>query len=394
MKSFLAHATAAILAGGILTCWVRDLWAVAAFQIAIFSVAIVWMVSAWKSGKLEIHWGLAPVFVIPAIGMIQFLFGGTVNRWETLRETLVWLASGVMMLLVLQFGKSHRLRERWLSILVVFATLVSVLGVIQNFLKPGMIFGIFDSGYPDLVLGPFVYHNKFAQFLELFLAIAMYRALTRRGETAIWLLCAAAMLGGIVASASRSGFAFGVLEIVAFLVILSRFLRTSQRQVIRVASQTALLALIAAGVVGWDYLAGRFQLDPLSDFRIPIMQGSAGMVQARPWMGFGLGSWDKAYPQFALFDNGLYVNQAHCDWLQWPAEGGVVMLAMMIWLAAISVRLAVRHPWVLGVPIVLLHGAVDYPMHQVPQFATMVLAVLAAGMAESRAGEQAFRVRE
>lgn len=394
MRAFLAHSTAAILAAGILTCWVRDLWAVAAFQIAIFLVAIVWMIAAWRSGKLEFDWRLTPVFVIPAIGLIQFLFGGTVNRWETLRETLVWLASAVMMLLVLQFGMSHRLRDRWLSILVIFATFVSVFGVIQNFLKPGMVFGIFDSGYPDLVLGPFVYHNKFAQFLELFLSIAMYRAVTRRGETAVWLLCAAAMLGGIVASASRSGFAFGLLEIVAFLVILSRSLRTSQRQIIRVASQTALLALIAAAVVGWDYLAGRFQLDPLSDYRIPIMRGSADMVKARPWTGFGLGSWDKAYPQFALFDNGLYVNQAHCDWLQWPAEGGVVMLGMMIWLAALSIRLAVRHPWVLGVSVVLLHGAVDYPMHQVPQFATMVWAVLAAGLAESRAGFQAVRVRE
>lgn len=40
-------------------------------------------------------------------------------------------------------------------------------------------------------------------------------------------------------------------------------------------------------------------------------------------MGFGLGNWPRAYPRYAVFDDGNYVNQAHNDWAQWAVEGGV-----------------------------------------------------------------------
>jgi O-antigen ligase len=85
------------------------------------------------------------------------------------------------------------------------------------------------------------------------------------------------------------------------------------------------------------------------------------MIAARPWTGFGLGCWPSVYPAFALFDAGRFVNEAHSDWLQWVAEGGlpagVAMLALAIW----GLRPAWRSVWALGTIAVLLHATLDYP---------------------------------
>jgi O-antigen ligase len=112
------------------------------------------------------------------------------------------------------------------------------------------------------------------------------------------------------------------------------------------------------------------------------------LVKARPWTGWGLGTWDKVYPAYATFDDGLYGNQAHCDWLQWPAEGGLPLLLIMSVAAAAAGVAAVRHPWSAGTMMVLLHAAVDYPMQQVPAFAALVWAMLALGVTAREAREE------
>jgi hypothetical protein len=47
------------------------------------------------------------------------------------------------------------------------------------------------------------------------------------------------------------------------------------------------------------------------------------MIHDRLWAGLGLGTWSAAYPAYASYDDGTFVNQAHNDWLQWGAEGGL-----------------------------------------------------------------------
>jgi len=80
-----------------------------------------------------------------------------------------------------------------------------------------------------------------------------------------------------------------------------------------------------------------------------------------PLIGWGLGCWPAVYPAFATFDPGALVNQAHCDWLQWTAEGGLpvgfAMLVLVIW----AIKPAIRSIWGIGVIAVFIHAAFDYP---------------------------------
>ena len=123
--------------------------------------------------------------------------------------------------------------------------------------------------------------------------------------------------------------------------------------------------------------------------RREFLVSSLAMLHDRPGMGFGLGNWPRAYPRYALFDNGTYVNQAHNDWAQWAVEGGVPFLAILLSLVAMAVPAAVRSVWGIGLLSVWVHCLVDYPLQQRPGMGAwffVLLGVLAASRTHTERG--------
>lgn len=383
MKSTLAVITAALLMLGVLTCWVQDRWAVAGFQCSFFLLTAIWLIiQIRKYRPIEYHWMIPLTGGVAVLGIIQILLGVTVNPSDTLSAVMVWICHSCVITVVLQFATSSRIRASFLEVLLIFATLISVLGILQNFTSEGRVFWIFDSGYKNLVLGPFVYRNKYAQFIELFLPVALFRAVQKPNSIGSSLAMAAAMLSGSIAIGSRSGVVIAALETIVCLLVIRQKGWVDKHRILRVGVQASILIIICGGIVGWEFLGKRLQQDPADDLRVPIMMSSIDMIREKPFTGYGLGAWDKAYPEHARFDNGLYTNQAHSDWLQWPGEGGIPLLAVMLAMAVLSLKLGIRHPWSLGVFFVFLHGLVDYPMQQVPQFSALVMAMLALSIGE------------
>lgn len=393
-KSVLAVAIGIILGFGILSCWVTVRWAIAVFQTAFFALAATFLiVTLVRRGSIQGHWIIGVTAAVAVIGCVQIVSGITVSANETLTAAATWLCHTSAIFLTLQFATSTRLRRPFLESILWFGTIIATFGIIQNFTSSGKVFWIFDSGYQDLVLGPFVYHNKYAQFIELLLPAALVRAAERPNRLASSLFMVAAMLAGSIAGASRSGVAIALIETVVVLMVIKAKGMVDSQRMLRIGSQAGILIVICGGIVGWELLGERLQIDPLTDLRIPIMKSSVDMIQARPLTGFGLGAWDKAYPEFARFDNGLYTNQAHCDWLQWPAEGGIFLLVLMLGIGALAINVGREFPWSLGVTFVLIHGLLDYPMQQVPQFATLVFVVLALGVGARIGRQQNARIQ-
>ena len=106
------------------------------------------------------------------------------------------------------------------------------------------------------------------------------------------------------------------------------------------------------------------------------------MVHAKPWTGFGLGTFPTAYPAYASIDFGAVVNHAHNDWAEWAADGGIPFALLLLSIAVWSIPRALRSVWGIGIVAVFVHGMVDFPL-QKPVLELWLFVLLGALAAES-----------
>jgi O-antigen ligase len=236
------------------------------------------------------------------------------------------------------------------------------------------------------VLGPFVYHNQFAAFVELVFPLAMVASLRDRGRALIYAGMAGALYASVIASASRAGIALVTLELIAILSIaLARRLISAKTAGLVTVCFVAFVVCFGA-IVGWQTLWDRMRQPDLYKTRQELLRSSLDMVKERPGMGFGLGTWPTAYPAYAYSDDGLFTNQAHNDWAQWAAEGGLPFFFLMLSIAVWSVRPAVDSLWAIGILAVFLHCLVDYPIQR-PALGGLFFVLLGALAAHANESE-------
>jgi O-antigen ligase len=163
------------------------------------------------------------------------------------------------------------------------------------------------------------------------------------------------------------------LEVLAVLLLLWRRGSITVRLALPAIGGLALCIITLVASVGYQTLWSRLtQPDPYAGRR-EFLLSSLAMAKGHLWTGLGLGTWATAYPAYALFDDGLFANQAHNDWAQWLAEGGILMLLLMATIAAWTVPRAVRSVWGIGAIAILVHSWVDYPLQRAVAAATFFI---------------------
>ncbi len=384
--SFMTDALLGLLCCGILSLWVPDRWAAAFYQAGAFLLAALWSLRLIvRPSAVEFTPALVPLAAVVLGGFAQLAFKTTVYGWETWNAVLNWSGNLVLFFLTLQLFTDDRLRRRFLTASLYFGFALSGLSTLQMFTSGGRIFWLFPSGYSDFVLGPFVYRNQYAAFIEMILPLALYQALRDpRRAFRSWVMVAI-MVASVVAGASRAGSLLVFAEVLAVPLLALAWRALPPRAVTLALGKFFLLSLVAMSVVGWEFLWQRFQqADPYA-VRREMLLSSLEMVRERPGTGFGLGTWATAYPRYALYDDGLFANQAHNDWAQWAVEGGLPLLLMMLAFAALLARPAVHSLWGLGILSVLVHCLVDYPLQQRPALAGWFFALAGVLAAAARA---------
>ena len=365
---------AAILFLGILTMWIPGRWALSAFQLAIFAAAAMHIV---RTKRLTVHPAVVLLGAAVAWGLIQAFAGWSVDRFKTLSEVLNWTTNLVVFALGLEFGRNERHRERFLSALLWFGTALAAISMLTVFSSPeGIVFWIFHAGSDRRTLGPFVYYNQYAAFMEAVLPIALVRAMLDQRRRVLFGVIGALLVASVVAGGSRAGTILCLAEVLVIpLVALGQGI-VSRRTAGRMLLATLFTLLVLGAVAGWDVIWKRLQEPNPYALRKDFLLSSLEMVRDRPLTGFGLGTWSEVYPGFARFDDGLFANQAHNDWAQWAAEGGIPFFLLMVGVVAGAVRPAFRSLWGLGLLAVFIHCLVDYPMQQRPALAAFFFALL------------------
>jgi len=354
--------------------WVPARWALSLFQVAMLALGVFRMRRRRSVGFDPSAIAVAGIIVW---GGVQVLAGWTVDAFRTEEAMLGWSVNLVGFSLALELDRTQR--ERFLTWMLMFATALSVLAMVTAFSSPpGVIAWWMDVGSKTATLGPFVYRNQYAAFVEALLPVALLRAFIDRERTWQYVAASGLLFASVVAAGSRTGAVLCSAEVL--LVPLLVGARGAWRVVLGILASVGGLTLVA----GWQFLWGRFQEPNPFGLRWDLFQSSIQMLRARPITGWGLGTWAEVYPGFARYDDGSFVNQAHNDWAQWAVEGGIVGFLLVLLVTLRVAKPAWRSVWGLGILAVLVHCTVDYPMQQRPALAVFFFVML--GMATGTRG--------
>jgi len=364
----------------VLVLWVEQRWAWGLFQVS------VWALAGWCTVRLQ-HprpsFLLAPLAAAAIWPLLQLAFGVSISPGPTCEQALDWFTFVAVFVVSGELFRDRRGLRIFLSAACLFGMLIGAAGTFQKYSSGGKIFWLFPSGFDSDVIGPFVNRNQFAAWIELLLPPALYLAARERRVRPLYACAAACMFGAVVASASRAGFVLACGEILAVGVALALRQSAPRKALAFRTIQVAVLGLIAASIAGWHGLETRLETTGLEALRVDAAKASFQMIKSRPWTGSGLGTWSIVYPRYAGFDAGLTVNQAHDDWLQWAAEGGLPFVLLLAIFALLLSKRAIPSIYGIGTVAFLLHASLDYPMQQRPALAAWFFAMAGATAARS-----------
>jgi hypothetical protein len=376
------HVLAALFVFAILTLWIPAYWPVSVFQTGIFALCIYCL---WRFPPTRIPYPAIPLGLAVLWGMVQLSLRLTAYSFDTKTALLRWTTFLAVFLVGFSlFGDSDT--RRWFrSAMLWFAFVVSVWATLQTFTSDGKVFWLFHTEYTGNVMGPILYRNHWAAFVEVVLPLALYQALRRERNSLLYSCMAAALYASVIASSSRAGTVLTTAEILVVALLMAARGFTTGRAIGSAFLRMLLVFVTFTVVAGWEHVWERLlEPDPMQGRR-ELNLASLEIIRTHPFTGTGLGTWPTVYPRYAVIDAGVFANQAHDDWLQFTAEGGIffglAIFSLFLW----CVRPAFQSIWGLGVISVFLHACVDYPFSRpaLGSWPILIVAMLAARQGRS-----------
>ena len=193
----------------------------------------------------------------------------------------------------------------------------------------------------------------------------------------------ALLIIGIAIARSRAGVLLG-----AFALVLS--LPVAWRVRAGAGTRRAISAAIAVGTVAAIHfafyrLSGRFVKEPLEDARLQYISAAYKLAEEHNWAGTGIGGFKKAFEPMDPTPSMQYVNHAHNDYAELLVEGGAITILCVgvfftFLIAQFLRKRALRRApesissvSAIGMSILLLHSAIDYPLRTTALLTTMAL---------------------
>lgn len=329
-------------------------------------------------------WRVLIIFAVPLLWLCAFWIGLTRRRSVLL---LAW---------------AFALNGFCVTILLILQRLTGAEGIYWTIEGPNNYYG-----------GPFTYRNHAGAYLNLVLGVqlALYfyysaraqRVMQRSSPHLLLLFMAFMQAVGLMFCASRGALLTAALIIVCAVLLFIGQSLVGGRRGFAIGSAAGLF-IAAIAYFMWPVMQQSFpelerrwqqslrtlELDELDrDVRVLASQATYRMFSDNPWTGWGAGSFRWYFPVYQQQEERLHRvvdrrgrvrrtfwwQQAHNDWLQYPAEYGIIgcvplAAILLYWLFA-----ALRHirrwgAWVLplfvAVCSVLLHALVDFPLQNPP----------------------------
>lgn len=344
------------------------------------------------------------------------------HTWQALLQSVGYVSAFFLVTLLVTPGAGLLRLVRWLVLLGVFQALLACL--LYSMQARYALF-YFDFNHASRAFGTFTYHNSLANYLLVCIGLvvgllmrgaesapapASRHRWRRRLQGALdfalsaamrWRLMLVVMVMALVLTKSRMGnVAFLAVLLGVLLPVLLWRRRVRARGLLLLASIVLVDVLVIGQLIGLDQVADRLnqtaveQQDGVHEESLDVRSGPAQqawqMVQERPWLGRGAGTFYTSFPQYAGADMRAYYDHAHNDYMQFLVEVGWLGFAALAAavLATVGRLLAVlRRPYsaserglavgfLMAIVAVLLQALVDFHF-QIPANALLFVVVLA-----------------
>jgi O-antigen ligase len=395
----------------------RRIWVPVALALGVLVWAVLQATPLLPQSWAHPVWAMAKA-ILPESG------SGTVslNPWRTLGEVLKLATYGMAFWLAFALGRRSE-GARWilhgvLAIAALYAVYTFAL-VILDTTQVEVIFGL--PLKKQLISGPYRLHNSLATYMGMATLAALLTLLDRARETVVtsrgprqmmltgtqflfgpgivFLLATLLLFAAMMASASRGGFAATVIALLVIAIVSILADRGAQRWRMILGGGVAALPLLALLLASSDKLGQRLAVladaGTPDDIRLALWDATLRMIQTTPWYGLGLGTFEDAYPMYALKVFPYVMDKAHCDYLEFVAGVGIpaaaVWFIMLAWLAVLCLkgtfdRRRNRMFPLLGFAatiVVAVHSSVDFSL-QLPAVGILYAVLLGVGVAQSQ----------
>jgi O-antigen ligase len=236
----------------------------------------------------------------------------------------------------------------------ILGALLALTGIVQQPLFSGRIYGFWTPEMGGLPYGPFVNKNHFAgwMLMGLPLTLGLLCGAVARGmrgvnaglrERILWLSspdashivllagAAAVMALSLILTMSRSGMAAAAVAVIITMALAFVRQRTLPRKIAG-AVLVAVIMMVVVGSVGLGAISDRFQSANWREIndRKGAWEDAIAIARRYPLVGTGFNTYGVATLFYQRYDLAQHYAQAHNDYLQLAAEGGVLLIVPAI----------------------------------------------------------------
>jgi O-antigen ligase len=369
-------------------------WWASFFAAGVFALAALWAVAALLGDGLRLRrdvWLLLPPLALVLFSLCQALplgraasgdDGGletslhytiSADPFETYNFALRLLALTLLGAMLLRFTKSRRRLLALVLTVVGVGAASALFGLLRQGAQSAELGFVLPALPRGIGYGQIISRNQFAFMMEMALGLALGMATARAGRFAssLFYVALALPVGAALILANSRG---GILTMLCQLLFLSLLVVPAwPRHVGREAGETgarslrrragvlaarmvlaaALLSLVSVAVV---WVGGERVVSNLSTVgeelgaadattrwntrRVDIWRATWEMIKDHPVAGVGFGGYWAAIPQYHDASGEYTPQQAHNDYLELLASGGLLALALFVWFVYVLLRRA------------------------------------------------------
>jgi O-antigen ligase len=334
-------------------------WAMAAFAISAAGLVCLWCVDGLvlRSVQLSRNALQWPLLGLIVLGLIQLLpFRNVDNAGLPLvpartlsldpyatRLVLVQL-TGLLIYFVatLIFTDTPRRLRAIVRAITIFGFLLAMFGLTQSFTTDGTRVYWFRQLAQSTAFGPFINRHHFAGYMELAIALPLgllFSGSIESYKRPIYAFVAMMMGVALIMTNSRGGIISLAAEILFLAVVAGPGLLRGERRpraqrirsaLLRAGLAFGLIAVLIGGTIAvggsdvFTRLLGTANAADPTTGRSHFWSVTVDVIKAYPVVGSGLGSFSVIYTVYDSH-NGFYrLEQAHNDYLQTLADGGII----------------------------------------------------------------------